>query len=324
MPQLKRAPRFRWSGTSIAVSTVIAVTLAAQAAAAATPAPVLARPRVAEAQPSASATGTLVWSQNSREHRRHYNAFAMVPGGHPVRVNERGTKSPQASIVGTSVLYARWADEDIDLRFYDVVTGKRTGPGKGINTRYLEYQPNVTRDYIFFQRGKFRGENRWVRLILYDRSTGRSKILAEGDPRQEYLDPDQVTGDWLTWESCDLIHHHLFSDCQVYLYRISTGTTVRLPNPRQQQYGAAVTSDGTVYFVRTGHRHYWLCGTHATIFRYPLGGPATEIASLPDGIDAFTAFALENGYGSTTLYFERDECGGPNRDIYKIEGAEGA
>jgi hypothetical protein len=111
---------------------------------------------------------------------------------------------------------------------------------------------------------------------------------------------------------------------QPFRYHISTGTTLRLPNPGKQQYGSAVTSDGTVYFFRVGGSTYWRCGANGKLLRYPVGGPATVIASLPDGKDISSTFALEEGDGSVSLYFDRVECDTFQRDIYKIVNADSA
>jgi hypothetical protein len=59
-----------------------------------------------------------------------------------------------------------------------------------------------------------------------------------------------------------------------------------------QQYGGAVSADGTVYLVRTRNRNHWVCGSHTKLVRMD-GGNGTEIATLPDGRDSPTPFALD-------------------------------
>jgi hypothetical protein len=314
-----QSPSFRpLTLVAIAIGSVV---VTAQAALAVTPVPVLAAKNVDEFQPSASAN-YLVWTQNSEEHPRHANTYAQAPGGEPIRVNEPGTQSSWAAIDGTTVLYARSEPrEGADLRLYDVRTGRRSAPGDGVNTRYFEYQPNIFGNYFFFERAKFAGPTQFMKLILYDRRTGRSTVLAEVDPRHGFLDSDQINGDWLVWEYC-AVSHRKYTDCDVFRYRISTQHAVRLPNPGVQQYSPAVTSDGTVYYIRQAGHAYWKCGTHTRLVRYPLGGPATILASV-EGKDVFAQFALEGQYGLVTDYFDETRCRDLRSDIYKLDDIPG-
>jgi hypothetical protein len=81
----------------------------------------------------------------------------------------------------------------------------------------------------------------------------------------------------------------------------------RVPKPGVQQYGGAVSGDGTVYLVRTRNRDHWVCGSHTKLVRMD-GGNGTVIATLPDGRDSLTPFALDETGGSTTLYFVAWSC----------------
>ena len=306
----------RLAGLAAIVFALVA--LVAPAAFALTPEPVLTS-RLDEFEPGAS-DGYLAWTGNTADHPRHTNIYVRaLSGGKPIRVNERGTHGLQSSIDGTTVLYARATREEAsDLRLYDVRTGERTAPGDRVNTRYWEFQPNISGRYYFFERGKFRGPTQFTKAILYDRRTGRSTVLADVDPRNAFLNTDQINGDWLVWEFCNFTDGR-YTDCDVFRYQISTGHTFRVPNPGVQQYSPGVTSDGTVYYVRNGQRSHWKCGAHARIVRYPVGGPATVVASIPSKWDAFTNFALEGAYGVVTDYFDESRCSNLRSDIYKID-----
>jgi hypothetical protein len=297
---------------------VAIVVLAAQAAFAATPVPVLADPDLDEFQPSASSS-YLVWSGNTAEHPRHSNVYARAWGGNPIRVNERGTIGYQGSVDGTTVLYSRGEPhEPADLWLYDLQTGTRSDPGRRVNSRYFEFQPNISGRYYFFERGKFRGPTQFEKVILYDSRSGSFAVLAQVDPRTGFLDADQINGDWLVWESC-VFSHNRYSECDVFRHRISTGRTVRLPNPGAQQYSPGVASDGTVYYVRNGGSAYWRCGAHAKIVRYPLRGPATVLTSIAHGTDVFAQSVLEGQYGLVTDYFDETRCSDFRSDVYKLE-----
>ena len=300
--------------------TATIVVVASQVAFAATPTAVIARKGVSEIQPSASGD-YVVWSQNSARHPRHFDGYAATSGERRIRLNEAGTSSLAAAIDGTSVLYQSEGPTGSDLRLYDLIRGQRRDPGAAVNTKYFEYQPNISTEHYFFGRGKFWGASPWARLILYDRSTGRSRVVAEMDPRRGYIDSNQVNGDWVVWERC-LFGDDGFFNCDVFRYQISTRETLRLPNPGKQQYGSSVMSDGTVYFLRTGVSDYWKCGAGTRIIRHPIEGPETVVASLARGKDAYATFALEDAYDTVSIYFDRRICGqGEIGDIFRVEDA---
>jgi hypothetical protein len=321
---LDKAARSRAFQRSACITAALAFILATgQIAVAGTPTALISTKRVSEYQPS-FATGYLVWDQNSIAHPRIFNSFAKPTGQPRIRVNPAGTHSNGAAIDGTTVLYQEVSRRGSNLKLYDVNTGDRTGPGSGVNSRFWEYEPGISADHLFFSRGKFGGSSPWVRLILYDRPTGQSQVLAEADPRHRYLISNQVNGDWAVWESCR-VREGNFTNCNVFRYQISTAETARVPNPNRQQYGSAVTSDGTLYYVRTGRADAWECGAGARLVRYPVGGPATVIASLPQGKDAFSMFAFEEADTSITLYFDRIACRrGQSGDIYDLTNADTA
>lgn len=303
--------------SSIAVALVMA---AATPSIAAVPTAVIANEGVDEYDGTAS-SGYLVWTQNSADRPYHYNSYARPEGEPRIRLNELGTQSFSAAVYDSAVLYQEFREGDSDLKLYDLQTGDRSNPGQGVNTPYDEYQAGISDAYLFFTRSRFGGK--WVKLVLYNRHSGESQVLAQGNPRHQYLISNQVNGRWAVWESCSLAGGQ-YSKCNVFRYHIGTGTTFRLPNPGKQQYGSAVTSDGVVYFFRVGGSASWHCGANGKLLRYPVGGPATVIASLPDSKDLFSTFALEEGDGSTSLFFDRVDCETFQRDIYMVANADSA
>jgi hypothetical protein len=124
------------------------------------------------------------------------------------------------------------------------------------------------------------------------------------------------------WETCRLPSG--FTDCNVFRYRISTGATFRVPNPGKQQFGSAVSADGTVYFFRSGGSDFWHCGRNGRLLRYPVGGPTTVFATLPDDKDLNAAFAFERRDGSVSVFFEQIDCATFTRDIYRVANADSA
>jgi hypothetical protein len=95
---------------------------------------------------------------------------------------------------------------------------------------------------------------------------------------------------------------------------ISAGTTTMIPNPGRQQYSPSVTSDGTVYFIRSGRG----CGNTVQVVRRPLGGPSKVIAAVGAGRDVQTTFAFQHADGTTAVYFDRVRCATGAWDVFSV------
>ena len=301
-------------------ATLVFVSIAATAGAA-TPEEVLDRRRVDEEVPSASA-GYLAWTANTQARPHRYNSYVMADGGSAVRVNPSGTQSFGAAIDGTTVVYQEDARGDSDLRFFDAVSENRTAPPDGVNTASWEYRPTLSGDQLLFTRNNtnrapFR--DAWVKVVLFDLASETATVLRRLPIRTNYLVSDQVNGDWATFESCRFRRGE-FSDCQVWLYEISTDSLTAVTNPGLQQYAGGISSDGTVYLVRQRNRDHWVCGKAAKLVRMD-GGNGTVIASIPEGKDVFNTFALDEG-GSTTLYFDQASCRNGRGGIYRVTDAD--
>ena len=302
--------------------------LMAGIALAATPEVVLDDPKVDEFRSSAS-DGYLVWSANSEAKPNRYHSYVRADGGQPVRINPTGTKSYGATIDGTTIVYEEHShgSRGSDLYFTDAATPDRQPPPDGVNTRADELRPSLSGDYLLFTRSNFNrvGIRRaWARVILVDVATGDQTVLRERSVLRTYLVSGQVNGDWATFESCRFNEDGGFHNCNLFRYEISATDLTKIENPGQQQYGGGVSDDGTVYVTRTGIRSHWECGRHTKIVRVPLSGPEQVIARLPDGKDAFTAFAFDEPGGSTTLYFDRYSCRNDRSGIYRIPDADTA
>jgi hypothetical protein len=304
-------------------ATLVFVSIAAIAGAA-TPDQVLDEPGVFEG-PSSASDGYLVWSANSAAKPRRFNSYVMAGVGSPVRINPQGTQSHTASIDGTDIVYEEHASPgaDGDLWFYDAMTAVRSAVPDGVNTPNEEYRPTLSGDWLLFTRddlGRVPFRDARVKVILFDLSAGTGTVLKSLPARGHYLVSDQVNGDWATFESCRFRRGEFF-DCQVFLYEISVDTLTEVANPGVQQYAGAVSDDGTVYLTRTRNRDHWNCGSHTKLVRMD-GGNGTVIATLPDGRDALTTFALDETGGSTTLYFDRLRCRNGESGIYRFQDAD--
>ena len=300
---------------------VLAVTLGllTSVANAATPEVVLDDPDVSETHPSRS-DGYLVWSARAR-------TFVMPDGGDRVRVNPPDTISLAGAIDGTTVAYQEIRRRDSDIRFYDAMTQAYSDPPDGINSRNWEEDPALSGDWLLFIRSNINRVPRsdaWLRVLLVNLDTDERRRLLDTPYRQRYVATDQVNGDWATYETCRTPGGS-FTQCNVYLYRISTETTTTVADTGQQEYAGGVTSDGTVYLVRSGNAQEWLCGKNAKIVRVPFGeSPGDPIAALPDDVDALNSFAFEEMDDSVTYDFARLRCRTGAEGIYQIPDADTA
>lgn len=312
----------------IVCSILVGGSLVGSAALAATTA-VIDDPHVDERDPSTS-DDYIVWTANSESRPFHYNSFVRPHGGGPrVRVNPLGTQSFYSSIDGSTVVYQQ--DEgggDADLRFFDAESGIAGPMPDGVNSRNLEEDPTLSGDWLLYtwtnvNHVGFADARR--KVILFNLATVHRRVLVDVPWTRSYVVAGQVSGDWATFDSCRFdFQAFRYYECDVVRYRISTGRAVRLPNPGRQQYAGSVTSDGTVYFVRTAGSTHWRCGAESKILRYPVGGRTELVGDLPDGRDALATFAFEEANDSTVLSFQRLNCGTGLGGIYRIENADSA
>lgn len=261
--------------------------------------------RAQEAIPSADSEH-LAWSQATRRSPR-YQLYMQRSGQPKVRVNRARTQGFSGGFDGETFVYQETRGTQSNLHFYDVANGGRSAPPAGVNTRHWEWHPTVSGEWLLF--GRINTAARVDLVLLRNLVTGETRRLGRLRwGRGTIAEPGQVSGNYAVWYRCT-------PACDVFLYDIAAGTTTRIPNPnRRQQYDPSVTSDGTVYFVRSGRG----CGTSVRLVRHPLGGPSRALASLGAGRDSFHTYALENDDGTTSLFFDRVRCRTGAFDVLKV------
>jgi hypothetical protein len=148
-------------------------------------------------------------------------------------------------------------------------------------------------------------------VVLHNTNTAETRVVAQRiNHRHGQLDAGQVNGDFATW---DQTNFHTPSS-NVFLYRISAAKKTRIPEPTGKlQYDPAVTPTGYVFYVRRGHG----CGKHVVLREYS-SVTDTLLAKLPSGYDVFRTFAVDEGSGVTSLYFDRYQCSTAKSHIYKL------
>jgi len=264
--------------------------------------PVKATPAL-EATPAA-AQGRFAWARAPRGAR--FWALMVQGSDGTVKVNRAGTHGFSGGFVDDTFVYQEIRGRQSNLQVYDLALGTRHGPPAGVNTRHWEWHPTISGDWLLF--GRSNNASRTDLVILRNVVTGETRTIDRlrwGAHR--IAEPGQVAGNYAVWYRCT-------PRCDVFLHDIALGTTTRIPNPQgKQQYDPSVTSDGTVYFVRSGRG----CGASVRLVRVPPGGPETVLTSLGAGRDSFHTFALEHAQGAS-LYFESVRCSNSSRDIFRI------
>jgi hypothetical protein len=59
-------------------------------------------------------------------------------------------------------------------------------------------------------------------------------------------------------------------------------------------------------------------GKSVTVSEYPIAGPSTSLVSLRAGVDFTDSYALDNGDGTTDVFFDPCSCRTGNLDIKKV------
>jgi hypothetical protein len=253
---------------------------------------------------SSAATGYLAVNQRRPGNIQNSNVLVVPEGGVPTKVNPEGSNADYPTIelgnqyFGDVMLYAEWhGDGQRDVRIYDLVAGTFMDPPAGVNTSASESRPSLSGDHLLFGRGK--ADKPSTRAILYDLSSGTSRVIAQAD----YVWVGPVNGDWVVYQTCSRV-------CRIDRYQISTGARGRVPTPRALNYFPVIDDDGTVYFGASGRE----CGSNVRMMRHLLGADTSSVVKkFPDGVDIFPGDVVDHG-----VYFGRYNCRQEQGDIYRL------
>ena len=236
-------------------------------------------------------------------------------GGATVRLNPVNTNSYTAGIDGNTVIYqlSSRTGHISNLRLYDIATKVRSNPPPGFNTSWWEYGPTISGNWILFGRDSV-PKHRRNQVILRNRVTGKQIILGNMViPKNAfaYLIAGQVNSHWAVWTRC------VPTNCNVYRYDITTGTTTKLVNTNPAarfSYLPSVSSNGTLFYIH-GERG---CGNHTTLAERPVGGPETILVHFKPGMDVVSTSASADPSSGTDVYYSRVDCRNNHSDVYKV------
>lgn len=295
-------------------SLLAAIVLMASASSAAAAEDVIAT-SARETDPAASTTH-IAWEVVTR---RGQNVYAKPFDGARFRVNAQGMNGATGAIDGTILVYQEYIHEPdpiSDLHFLDLESGVVSDAPAAVNTDDWEHSPGLSGDKLLFGRERIRNGDQLI--VLFDLVTERSITLASFAVGNRFLRVGQVNGNFVTWAR-DTWSGDQLRSCDVFVHDIAADKTSRVPNRNGRcQYAPSVDPSGTVYFGRSGFG----CGAHAAIMRYPVGGNVQRVEFLADGTDLANSFAVDNGDGTTTIYFDPARCSRsgdiPGQDIQKV------
>ena len=296
-------------GAAAGVVVVGSVCVAAAWATLLTPQPVVTA-KGRQFEPAAAPAGANVAYDQSRPgHPSRFDVYVKPAGMARYKVNNRG-QAQVGGIDGTTLIYQTIRNGQSNLRLFDLVSHVRSTPA-GVNTKRWEYRATISGDWILFGRIWGSRAPASFQVVLHNTNTAETRVLAQRIKRRHRtLDAGQVNGDFATWDQANF----QTPSSNVFLYQISTAAKTRIPGPTGKlQYYPAVTPDGNVFYVRSGNG----CGKHVVLREYS-SGIDTPLAVLPSGYDVFKTFAVDEGGGVTSLYFDRYQCSTGKAHIYKI------
>jgi hypothetical protein len=276
-----------------------------------------------EWNPAASAD-YLAWAKITSTDPWRSDVWAKAYGDTPFRVNRKRVQANMGGIDGTTLVYQQYdggspyeqyGGTTSDIFFFDLATKDRSRAPDKVNTARWEYMPSLSGDWLLFARAYRNGDDK---VLLYDIATDELRTLAVITGSRRHLWWGQVNGNYAVWEEWTGARD------AVFLYDIAADTTARIPNPNDKRLGGpSVNPAGTVFYRRAGGTAAD-CGLNVRLMAYPIGGPAETLFSFRSGRDFDTSFALDNGDGTTDVFYDPFRCGKGrglfvlDRDIYKV------
>lgn len=259
---------------------------------------------------STRAPGYLAYTQNSARRPNHYDLWVKPDGEPRWRATTNATSGAHPDIelanshLNDALVWSKSRRDAWDLAFTDLATGDPITVPDGINTNRAEREPSVSGDHLLFARGPRSGAPYADTVILWDLATDTSTVL--DSTNRGLVNAGWVAGDYAVWQKCP------GSFCSIFRYQISTEETIRLPADVPVVFSPAVTSAGTVFYVRSGFE----CGHHTRIVKVTDATTLSTVYSFPDGVDATDLYAYETK--GTDLYLSRVPCRTFDFDVYVL------
>ncbi|HJS27106.1 MAG TPA: hypothetical protein VJ913_08285 [Actinomycetota bacterium] len=235
-------------------------------------------------------------------------------------MSSRRWDAATGGISGSTLVYQRYRiapSVDSDLRFFDLESRTHTAAPTGLNTFHWEYGPSLSGDRLLYGRlDLFSGDRQ---IVLYDLSTGESIILAETTRRSQVLVPGQVNGDFAVWNRFGY-RGDVAVACYVYVHDMTTGVSRRISAQDDRcEYAPSVDAAGRVFYALSRFG----CGDRVSLVMYDSRVPEQILVDrLGDGIDLGSTYAVDNGDGTSSVYFDPGRCNRrgsiPDQDVRRV------
>lgn len=254
------------------VARAVACLTVLAAAAAGSPTPTTVIQGGDNAGPVASG-GWLAWMHSATPNplppASHTVVLVRRGEGGAWRANPRGTYAETGGIDGRTLVIQLIRGGTSKLAEVDLRTRRLTLLPLETKTSAWLWRPTLSGPWLLY--GRIDYATRSYEIVLTNRATGATRVVALVDGHAAYAAPGQVNGRYAVWIGCPDNH------CRAYRYDIRTQRRVAMPllgGYAYAQFGPSVTRDGTVYYgnalacadVRLVR---WRNGTARTILRFP-------------------------------------------------------
>lgn len=255
----------------------------------------------------------IAYSASRPGHPSLFDAYSRPLGVPRVKVNPAGTTAFTGGIDGNTLIYQQISSGgQSDIKLYNLSSPGITTP-LGVNTPNYEWQPTISGNWVLFGRANLHVRPVSDHIVIHNQVAADTRVLDQqvGAP-DRLLSPGQVNGDFVTWDR----YTYATNTGNVFRYQISTPTTFKVPLPAGKiQYASSTNPTGDVFYVRSGSG----CGKQVVIREDVPGVSDVALAAMPAGYDIVRTFAVDEGGGVTSLYFDRFNCAsGGGYDIYKL------
>ena len=245
------------------------------------------------------------WAQASHAHPNRPNVYVQDGSGPKIKVNAPGTNGEGGGIDGQTLVYYEWKGNYAgNIREFDLQTHQRSDFPAIVSTKWDEYYPSISGQWVLFTR--YISDTHRTAVELYNTPTHRLSTLGTDHGRHRWVYSGQVNGEYAVWGRVRP------GGWNVYLFNIATHTTTMIPHVAFSQYNPSVAPDGTVYYGQSGNG----CGKAASLVRYAPGGVATVLHKFPAGLDMGSSYVDARSDGSLQVFFTQANCRQKRTDIY--------
>lgn len=254
------------------------------------------------------------WSNESGRRGNGLVAFAETNGGTLTLINARRT---EAFVGGFDqgadrVVYQQVRRGESDLFLFDIGARERTAL-RALNDGHWQWNPSIDTHrgttWIAYGVNRFGSPAAKWKFYLHNGETGERILLDETTNRCGCLFPGTVAYPWVTWAVGD--------DATAWRYDIRTGERTPLLPTDRDEYGVAVTPDGTAYVAQGGDR----CGSNSELYRVDPDGTPFLIHEFAEGREG-TNLSVDTTGPRDRLYFDRRSCRAGSSDILRLRRAE--